>query len=218
MIKNDRQYEYSKKKLHEFEEDLRAIRKKYILDKNKVALLSQGYIEHIIQFKNEIKEYEEMKKAPLPEVLQIHNLNEINRSIVRFRIARKITQEGLAQKIGCKQSDISRLERDGYYGYTIGQLDKIMASLGVKVALNLIPKENTMAEQERQKIKELEKDNELVNIIYTGNNDYWATRKVGIYGESSTEEDGEISINNKEEEDIFGKVNMRLNEHKLTYA
>ena len=63
MIKNDRQYEYSKKKLHELEEDLRAIHKEYILDKNKVTLLSQGYIEHIIQFKNEIKKYEEMKKA-----------------------------------------------------------------------------------------------------------------------------------------------------------
>ena len=218
MIKNDRQYEYSKKKLHELEEDLRAIRKEYILDKNKVALLSQGYIEHIIQFKNEIKEYEEMKKAPLPEVLQIHNLNEINRSIVRLRIARKITQEELAQKMSCKQSDISRLERDDYYGYTIGQLDKTMASLGVKVVLNLIPKENTMAEQERQKIKELKKDNELANIIYTRNNDYWATRRVEIYVESSTEEDGEISISNKEEEDVFGKVNMRLNKHKLTYA
>jgi transcriptional regulator with XRE-family HTH domain len=214
MIKNGRQYEHSKKKLHELEEDLKAIRKKYYLDKNKVALLSQGYIEHIVQFKDEIKEYEDMIKAPFPEVLLVHNLNKISRSIVRLRIARKITQEELAQRVGCKQSDISRLERDDYYGYTIGQLDKIMAGLGVKIELNLFPKESAITEQERRERKDLKKDSELANAAYTK----WITRKVEIYVESSTEEDGEISISNKEEEDVFGKVNMRLNKHKLTYA
>jgi transcriptional regulator with XRE-family HTH domain len=204
MIKNDRQYEYSKKKLHELEEDLRAIRKEYILDKNKVALLSQGYIEHIIQFKNEIKEYEEMKKAPLPEVLQIHNLNEINRSIVRLRIARKITQEELAQKISCKQSDISRLEREDYFGYTISQLDKIMASLDVKIILNLIPKENVIAERERE---ELKKDRELASTVYTKNNDYWVTRMAEGFSKSSTAE-----------EDIFEKVGKKSNYRRLAYA
>ena len=139
MIKNDRQYEYTKKKLHEFEQDLKAIRKKYSPDKNKVALLSQGYAEHIAQLEAEIEEYEKMKKSPLPNVLRIHNLVEISHQLVRLRIARRLTQAQLAARIGCKQADVSRLEREGYQGYTISQLKKIAASLDAEIELDLIP-------------------------------------------------------------------------------
>lgn len=139
MIKNDRQYEYTKRKLHEFEEDLKAIHKKYSSDKNKVRLLSQGYVEHIAQLKVEIEEYEKMKEVPLPKILRAHNLDEISRQIVRLRLARGLTQAELASRIGCKQSDISRLEREDYQGYTIGQLKKIAASLNAEIEIDLIP-------------------------------------------------------------------------------
>jgi transcriptional regulator with XRE-family HTH domain len=212
MIKNKRQYEYSKKKLHELEEDLKAIRKKYYIDKNKVALLSQGYIEHIVQFKDEIKGYEDMIKAPFPEVLPIHNLNEINRSIVRLRIARKITQEELAQRVGCKQSDISRLERDDYRGHTIAKLDKIIAGLGAKIVLNLIPEESVSAEQERREIKELKKGTELTSAAYTK----WITKKAEIPQEPSTEGNDEISITIDKEKDIFNEAD--INNLKAAFA
>lgn len=212
MIKNKRQYEYSKKKLHELEEDLKAIRKKYYIDKNKVALLSQGYIEHIVQFKDEIKEYEDMIKAPFPEVLPIHNLNEINRSIVRLRIARKITQEELAQRVGCKQSDISRLERDDYRGHTIAKLDEIIAGLGAKIVLNLIPEESVSAEQERREIKELKKGTELTSAAYTK----WITKKAEIPQEPSTEGNDEISITIDKEKDIFNEAD--INNLKAAFA
>lgn len=212
MIKNKRQHEYSKRKLHELEEDLKAIRKKYYIDKNKVALLSQGYIEHIVQFKDEIKGYEDMIKAPFPEVLPIHNLNEINRSIVRLRIARKITQEELAQRVGCKQSDISRLERDDYRGHTIAKLDNIIAGLGAKIVLNLIPEESVSAEQERREIKELKKGTELTSAAYTK----WITKKAEIPQELSTEGNDEISITIVKEEDIFNEADT--NNLKAAFA
>ncbi len=58
MIKNDKQYKDAKNKLLEFNKDLLTIRKKYSSDKNKVNLLSQGYLEHITQLKAEIEDYE----------------------------------------------------------------------------------------------------------------------------------------------------------------
>lgn len=139
MIKNDRQYEYTKKKLHEFEAELKTIHKKYSSNKNKAGLLSQGYVEHIVQLKAEIAEYENMKKSPLPKVLHVHNALEISRMLVRLRIARRITQAQLATRIGCKQADISRLEREDYQGYTISQLLKIVKNLNAKIELNVIP-------------------------------------------------------------------------------
>ena len=139
MIKSDRQYEYTKRKLRELEEDLKAIRKEYSSDKNKVALLSHGYIEHIAQLKAEIREYEKMRESPLPRVLKIRNIDEISRQIVRLRLARGFTQAKLASRIGCKQADVSRLEREDYQGYTLGQLKKIATGLNAEIELDLIP-------------------------------------------------------------------------------
>lgn len=139
MIKNDRQYEYAKNKLHEFERGLKAIRKKHYSDKNKVGLLSQGYVEHIAQLKAEIKEYEKMKKSSLPKVLRACNPVEISHQLVRLRLARGLTQAELAARVGCKQADISRMEREEYRGYTISQLEKIAESLDAEIELDLIP-------------------------------------------------------------------------------
>lgn len=60
-ITNNHQLELTKRALKEWKKSLKAIRKKYASDKNKLALLSKGYNEHIAQFKAEIKEYEERK-------------------------------------------------------------------------------------------------------------------------------------------------------------
>jgi len=139
MIKSDRQYEYTKGKLCELEEDLKAVRKEYSSDKNKAALLSHGYIEHIAQLKTEMVEYEKMKDAPLPKVLKIRNFDEISRQIVRLRLARGFTQAKLASLIRCKQADVSRLERENYQGYTLGQLKKIAAGLNAEIELDFIP-------------------------------------------------------------------------------
>ncbi len=139
MIKSDRQYEYTKGKLRELDKDLKATRKEYSSDKKKAALLSQGYIEHIAQLKTEIAEYEKMKESPLPKVLKIRDFSEISRQIVRLRLARGLTQAKLANRIGCKQADVSRLEREDYQGYTLSQLKKIAAGLNAEIELDLIP-------------------------------------------------------------------------------
>lgn len=140
MIKNDRQYEYSRRRLQEFDQDLKEIEKKYATDKDKLALLSQGYQEHIAQLKGEMKEYERMKTTDLPKVLRAQTPLEISRLLVQLRIARRLTQEELASRVGCKQADIARLEREDYQGYTLNQLRKIAACLNAEIELNVIPK------------------------------------------------------------------------------
>lgn len=139
MIKNDRQLKITKQRLNELKEGLERIGKKYSSDKKKCEFLSKGYLLHIEQLKNEITEYEKMKKSPLPKVLRAHDLDEISRQLVRLRLARGLTQAELAARIGCKQADVSRLEREDYQGYTIGQLKKIAANLDAEIEIDLIP-------------------------------------------------------------------------------
>jgi len=76
----------------------------------------------------------------MPRVLRIHTLSEVSRQLVRLRIARGLTQAQLAAQTGYKQADVSRMEREGYQGYSIGQLEKIVAGLNAKLELDLIPK------------------------------------------------------------------------------
>lgn len=145
MIKNDRQYEYTRRRLEEFAQDLRAIQEKYASDPKKQALLSQGYREHIAQLKAEMAEYEKVKTTELPKVLHAESPLDISRLLVQLRIARHLTQEELAARVGCKQSDIARLEREDYQGYTLNQLKKLAACLDAKIELDVIPVERPKA-------------------------------------------------------------------------
>lgn len=138
MIKNYRQLEYTKKMLRILEADLEVIRRKYSSDKNKLAFLSKGHREHIAQLKEEIAEYHEMKVAPLPKVLRAQNVEEIRKGIIRLRIAKRLTQAELASRLGCKQSDVSRIERRGYQGFTYTFLKRLAKILDVNLEINFV--------------------------------------------------------------------------------
>lgn len=138
MIKNDRQYTYTKNKLHEFQKDLKEIQQKYSFDKSKLKLLSQGYIEHIAQLKTEIANYEKIKTLPLPKKLRANTPAEISQQLVRLRVAKGLTQAQLAARMGCRQSDISRMERADYKGYSYQLLEKVANILGVDLELIFI--------------------------------------------------------------------------------
>lgn len=138
MIRNDRQLTTTKKKLAELKMGLERSRRRYP-SKKEYEFFSKGHKLHIGQLKAEIEEYEKMKKSPLPKVLRAHAPDEISYQIVRLRLARGLTQAQLAARIGCKQADVSRLERENYQGYTIGQLKKIAAGLNAEIELDLIP-------------------------------------------------------------------------------
>jgi len=139
MIKNDNQLKVTTEKLKELKEGLKSIRKKYSSNKRKCEFLSKGYVLHIEQLENEIEEYKKIKTAPLPKALHAHNPAEISHQLVRLRIARGLTQAELAERIGRKQSDISRLEREDYNGYTIRKLEEIAEILDAEIEFNLIP-------------------------------------------------------------------------------
>ena len=154
MIKNDRQYEYTKKNLIFLKKELELMKNKYPMDGDKIKFLSQGRIEHIEKLEKEIREYEDIKNNLFPDSIKIDKLYEISQNLARFRIIRGITQKQLARKVGCKQSDISRLEREGYCSYSINQLHKITKALNVKIEIKLIPEE-ILIEREELEVEEI---------------------------------------------------------------
>ena len=60
-------------------------------------------------------------------------------SVTQIRIQRKVTQSRLAEIIGCKQSDISRLERENFRSFSIRKLERLAKGLNTRLELKLIP-------------------------------------------------------------------------------
>jgi len=145
MIENDLQYRRTKRLIKEFQAYAKKIKKDYSSAPNKNLLYTKGHLDQIKQMEEELKEYEKIKKSPLPRRLTAHSAEEIGHQLVLLRIASGLTQERLAKKIGCKQSDISRLEREEYQGYTLRQLRKIADALGAGIELSLIPNQKKSA-------------------------------------------------------------------------
>ncbi|TDO68926.1 DNA-binding XRE family transcriptional regulator [Halanaerobium saccharolyticum] len=87
------------------------------------------FIDHK-DFKNELFESKEVKE----EYEKLNVMYEIKKQIIRYRIENDLTQKELADKIGTKQSAISRLENDDY-NPSVEFLDKVAHALGKKLEI-----------------------------------------------------------------------------------
>ena len=87
------------------------------------------FIDHK-DLKNELFESEEVKE----EYEKLNVMYEIKKQIIRYRIENNLTQKELADRIGTKQSAISRLENDDY-NPSVEFLNKIAHALGKKLEI-----------------------------------------------------------------------------------
>ncbi|MCC3146035.1 helix-turn-helix transcriptional regulator [Halanaerobium sp. Z-7514] len=87
------------------------------------------FIDHK-DLKNELFESEEVKE----EYEKLNVMYEIKKQIIRYRIENNLTQKELADRIGTKQSAISRLENDDY-NPSVEFLDKVAHALGKKLEI-----------------------------------------------------------------------------------
>lgn len=74
---------------------------------------------------DEIADDEEKKYFELDDILV-----DIAVSLINYRVKNNLTQKDLAQKLGCTQAMVSKLE-SGEYNPTIEQLWKISSALGL---------------------------------------------------------------------------------------
>ena len=87
------------------------------------------FIDHK-DLKNQLFESEEVKE----KYEKLNVMYEIKKQIIRYRIENNLSQKELAEKIGTKQSAISRLENDGY-NPSVEFLDKVAHALGKKLEI-----------------------------------------------------------------------------------
>ncbi len=89
----------------------------------------------IESFKKELAEYETLKGAA-PEGLRLESLEELPIWLVKMRTVRGLTQRQLAERIGVKEQQIQRYERNdaqGYFNASYKRILEIAQALSINV-------------------------------------------------------------------------------------
>ena len=83
-----------------------------------------------LQLKEEVESYERMKRGEFDE---LDNLRGLGQLLISLRIARGISQRGLARRLDVHESQVSRDERNEYFGITLERAIKILDALNVRL-------------------------------------------------------------------------------------
>lgn len=131
MIKTEQEYTEAKKRLEQEFKELEAHQmkmKKAGLTKDQIQLAIDPLASFAFQLKEEVEEYEKIKRG---EFGALENLEGLGRMLVAVRISKGIKQKELAEKLGVKEAQVSRDERNEYHGASIEKIQKVLNALGV---------------------------------------------------------------------------------------
>jgi ribosome-binding protein aMBF1 (putative translation factor) len=99
-----------------------------------------------LQLKEEVESYERLKRGEFDE---LENLCGLGYLLIALRIAQGVSQRELARRLEVHESQVSRDERNEYFGITLERTIKILDALNVRLHTKVVEaepeKENQMA-------------------------------------------------------------------------
>ncbi len=133
MSRTELEYQNSRKRIEELETILREQERKLATEGLRAAQIKRALDPSRVfldQMKDEAQSYERLKKGQFDELRNLHGIGQM---LIGVRIALALSQRELAEKLGVHESQISRDERNEYYGVTIERAARIFDALGVEV-------------------------------------------------------------------------------------
>jgi ribosome-binding protein aMBF1 (putative translation factor) len=133
MIRNETEYQEAVARLSDEQKRLADHRSRL-----KDAGLSDEEIKRVIdpmesfhlQFKEEVESYERLKRREFDE---LENLRGFGHLLISLRIAQGISQRDLAERLGVHESQVSRDERNEYFGVKVERAMRILDALNVRL-------------------------------------------------------------------------------------
>jgi ribosome-binding protein aMBF1 (putative translation factor) len=83
-----------------------------------------------LQLKEEVQSYERLKRG---EFEDLENLRGLGQLLIALRIAQGLSQRELARRLDVHESQVSRDERNEYFGITLERTIKILDALNVRL-------------------------------------------------------------------------------------
>ena len=133
MIRNETEYQEASARLAEERNRLADHRNRL-----KETGLSDEEIKRVVdpmesfhlQLKEEVESYERLKRG---EFEDLDNLRGLGHLLISLRIARGISQRELAKRLDVHESQVSRDERNEYFGITLERAIKVLDALNVRL-------------------------------------------------------------------------------------
>ncbi len=98
-----------------------------------------------LQFSEEVESYERLKRG---EFEDLENFRGLGHLLISLRIAQGLSQRELARRLDVHESQVSRDERNEYFGITLERAMKILDALNARLRTKVeigSPRELTMA-------------------------------------------------------------------------
>ena len=133
MIRNETEYQEASARLADERNRLtehRARLKETGLSDEEIKRVIDPMESFHLQLKEEVESYERLKRGEFEE---LENLRGLGHLLISIRIARGISQRELAKRLNVHESQVSRDERNEYFGITLERAIKILDALNVRL-------------------------------------------------------------------------------------
>jgi DNA-binding XRE family transcriptional regulator len=133
MIRNEAEYQHASARLTEERNRLfehRARLKEAGMTDEEIKRVIDPIESFHLQLKEEVESYERLKRGEFDELVNLQGLGHL---LIALRIAQGISQRDLARKLEVHESQISRDERNEYFGVTLERAIRILDALNVKL-------------------------------------------------------------------------------------
>ena len=139
MIKTENAYKQAIEKLKQDKEFIKEQTKKFEemgLEPDHIELAISPYISFHEQLKEEVDYYERIKRGEFEPVINLHT---IGKTLIAYRIYLGLTQQDLAERLKVTPSQVSRDERNEYYGATIERIQSVMEAMKMNSVTKIDP-------------------------------------------------------------------------------
>jgi ribosome-binding protein aMBF1 (putative translation factor) len=133
MIRNEAEYQVASARLLEERNRLaehRARLKSTNMSDDEIKRVVDPIESFHLQLKGEVERYERLKRGEFDE---LENLRGLGNLLIAVRISQGISQRELARRLEVHESQVSRDERNEYFGITLERAIKILDALNVRL-------------------------------------------------------------------------------------
>jgi ribosome-binding protein aMBF1 (putative translation factor) len=133
MIRNETEYQEASARLAEERSRLaehRARLKEAGLGEDAIKRVIDPMESFHLQLKEEVESYERLKRGEFEE---LENFRGFGNLVISLRIAKGMSQRELAKRLNVHESQVSRDERNEYFGVTLERAMKILDALNVRL-------------------------------------------------------------------------------------
>lgn len=133
MIKTESEYRKAVSKVREERQRIETERsrlKKDGVPDDLLSLAIDPLTSFMLQLEEEIQFYERIKRGVFPS---LENLGGIGNLLVALRINKCMSQKELANRLGVKESQVSRDEKNEYRGASIEKVNEVLKALSARI-------------------------------------------------------------------------------------